>query len=239
MTLSISRYIKNSNIEDSSIRYKWDDWNVEQAEYPINKRFCAALEKLSERAILAFMCGTAEWIYYHFEVLSGTTSPLDYLEAAWMRLVDPLYGGERWEEYSADWSGPVKGPIKRAMDRVEQTIEQLFYEEVDPYEDAALIANLAKYVMDDSGYYEEWCDQAMKKLAKFYPRDFSNQLGDVVPREILDPDFNFEEDLTVDLISNFMSALDYKNNVFLNSPKHMIEQGFKGIPYKFNMEKKL
>jgi hypothetical protein len=61
-------------------------------------------------------------------------------------------------------------------------------------------------------------------------------MGDVVPREAMDPDFDFRPDLTEHLVQDFLRGLDPATNRLLRTPKEMLECGFKGVPYTFDME---
>lgn len=238
MALSIPRYIDAADVQDVTIRYLWDDWNVEQAEEPIDEEFHKRLTGISQRAIIAFTIGTAEWIVYRFSALCDDSLPSQYVEAAWAQIVHWLYEGSSWEDQAvtADWIGPVKGPLGIAMTRVMYAIQSARDDE-DPELRAAWIANLAPYVMSNPAPYQEWRELVMKRFTVLYPRNPDETLGEVVPRAALDPNSGFQPEQTEDLINDSLATLDYKTNPFLNSPKRMLEEGFDGIPYKFDIEK--
>src|SRR5262245_24087278 len=119
-------FIKDMNIQDNLIRYRWDDWNVEQAEEPIDADWITRLEGLSHRAKIAFTVCSAEWIVHRFALLSDDRLPEQYIEAAWAQIVHWDYGAVTWEEHTADvdWSGPIRGPIGIAMTRVMYAIQR-------------------------------------------------------------------------------------------------------------------
>jgi hypothetical protein len=237
MALLVPKYIQAANIQDNIIRYKWDDWNVEQAEEPIQEEFYNRLRRISQRANIAFTIGTAEWIVHRFSTLCDDALPIQYLEAAWAQIVHWRYGAFTWEGYTEkdEWAGPVKRPLWVAMTDVRFAISQA-EEDGNPSLGAAWIANLAQYLMTDLTPYEKWRDRIMKRLEALYPRDPEETLGEVVPREALDPDFDFNVEQTETLINQFLSRLDYRSNPFLNSPEKMLEEGFEGTPYAFNIE---
>lgn len=237
MTLVIPHYIQDANIQDDSIGYKWDDWNVEQAEEPIDDEFYARLEGISQRAIIAFTISTAEWIVHRFEMLSKDRSLLQYLKSAWAMIVSWHYCGITWEDYADEkkWIGPVKGPLGIAMTRVHYAIQQTLENE-DPELRAAWITNLAQYLITDPTPYLKWRERVMERLKRLYQLDPEEKLGEVVPRQALDPDFDLKVDQTESLINRFLSGLDHKINPFLNSPEKMLKEGFMGTPYVFNVE---
>ena len=104
MTLSTPSYIQQANIQDPTIRYLWDDWNVEQAETPIDKKLKAQLKKVSLRSSIAFSIATAEWITFSFEQFIDDPVPLQYLEAAWSQSINFNYGFIWWDPLAdEDW----------------------------------------------------------------------------------------------------------------------------------------
>jgi hypothetical protein len=237
MVLDVPSYLRAANIQDERIRYLWDDWNVEQAEEPIDEEFSKRMSELSQRAVIAFVNATAEWIVYRLEIFTDTTLPRQYLESGWAQIVDWRYSAGSWEEFTvkSEWSGPVQGPIGIAMTRVMYAIEQTS-ENAFPELRAAWITNLASYVMPDRAPYLQWREQIMKRLESYYTRDPDDTLGDVVPREALDPDFSFRPEQTELLVNRFLARLDFTTNPFLKSPVKMLERGFKGTPYLFDFE---
>ena len=72
------------------------------------------------------------------------------------------------------------------------------------------------------------------------PHKPTDPLGDVVPRQAVDPGRDFDPDQTEGLIQDFLTHLDPTSNVFLNSPDDMLEQlddgcDFSGTPYSFDI----
>lgn len=238
MALLIPHYIQEANIQDTTIRYEWDDWNEEQAEEPIDQEFLSRLKGISQRAVIAFTCGTAEWIVHRLEKFSVEQLPPQYIETAWAMIVDLRYCHVVWDEYTQEsdgWVGPIRRPIALAMIRVEYTFEAIL-EYGNPELSAAWITNLAQYLLPDPKQYLKWRESVMNRLESLYPMNPKEKLGEVVPREALDPDFDFKVELTEKLINEFLSGLDYRKNTFLNSPEEMLGQGFEGKPYVFDIQ---
>lgn len=246
MTLSIPNYLKSANVQDSSLRYEWDDWRTLPAlETP--KELVVRLKGVSQRAVLAFACGGAEWIAYRFSKLCDDPAPWNYLEAAWALTIDIRYVGygnsTGWQVHAyKGWDGPIKRPIRNSLNYLEIAFQQLASEyHADPATFAAKISALARYVMPDPATYDRWCEQVLRRFEALYQRDPEDQMGDVVPRQAVDLDFDFKVEQTEALIMQFLSSLDYQSNVFLSSPEGMLEQfdgveDFQGTPYVFDIE---
>ena len=248
MAISVPNHIQAAGIQDDSIRYAWDDWKRLPALETYDDELVAQLKGISQRATLAFICGTAEWIIHRFAKLYIDSDLAAYLEAAWARIVHVRYGNYDslavWHNKlfsQVEWSGPVKKPIADAMQWVGNAIEELALEGNDPAQDAGLIATLACYVMTDPTPYKRWCAQVTDRFESIYPRNPEDRLGDVVPRQAVEPEYDFKIEQTELLINQFLGSLDFKSNIFLSSPEEMLEEDeedlrFIGIPYAFNIE---
>jgi hypothetical protein len=234
MALSAPRYIQNANIQVPTIGYKWDDWDFEQAEAPISKRLAARLRKTSWRANMAFAAASAEWLVYRFEKLLDDPTPFDYFEAAWAQIVDFHYGFIFWDPLHDDeFVGPVKGPIREGLAWVMEII-RVSEEGEHPARMCASLAKLTTYVMPDPAPYRQWLKDVVRRLAVLYPFNPKDELGEVVPREVLDPTFDFQPEQTEALVNRFLAKLDPAKNSFLRDPDEMLEEGFEATPYVFN-----
>jgi len=248
MILPVPKYLQVANINDTSIRYEWDDWRTLPALQTIDENLKSRLRKISQRAVITFMCGTAEWIVYRFSKLYEDPDLSAYLEAAWAMSIDVRYcvcgcGGIGWQEYSIKgWDGPIKNPIADALERLEIAIQKLAWEGTDPVRRAALLAALATYVMTDPATYNRWVALVLGRLESVYPRDPEDKLGDVVPREAIDPEFDFKIGQAETLINQFLAGLDFHTNIFLSTPEDILEsddeeeEEFQGIPYVYSIE---
>ncbi len=248
MILTIPNYLKAANIQDNSLCFVWDDWRSLPGLETPDEELVARLKGISQRAILAFACGSAEWILYRFANLCDTSAPWNYLEASWAMIIDIHYVGygdnkKSWQVYAyRGWEGPVKRPIRNALNHLEIAFYELAEEyRADPSSDAGMISALACYVMTNPTSYNQWCTQVLNRLEKLYPRNPKDELGDVVPRQALDPEFDFTIEQTEALINEFLSKLDHHSNIFLSSPEGMLEhfegeEDFKGTPYVFEIE---
>ncbi len=247
MTLPVPPYLKAANIQDHSIRYEWDDWRTIPAAETPDKKLVSRLAGVSQRAVLAFGCGTAEWIVYRFAKLSDDPAPWNFLESAWAMIVDVRYCGygeaTGWQEYSVKgWNGPVRRPIQDALKLLEIACQQLAWEfHSEPTSLVGTISALTCYVTTDPAPYKKWSERVLERFESLYSRDPDDKLGDVVPRQAVDPGFRFKVQQTQTLINQFLSSLDYRHNIFLTPPEGILEhfdeeEDFKGTPYVFDIE---
>lgn len=238
MAVSTPQHVRAASIQDPIIRYKWDDWDLRHAELPVDEEFYSRLQGISQRADMAFALGTAEWIVYRFNLMCDDLLPREYLEAAWAQVVHWRYRSLNWDgdTNSKEWSGPVRMAVWRAAALTEFSVTEA-EQDGSPARGAVLIASLARHVIGDPAPYEHWRERIMKRLETLYPFHAEDALGEVVPREALDPDFDFKPEQTELLVNRFLADLDYRVNPFLNAPQRMLEQGFRGTPYVFDIDK--
>ncbi len=235
MTLSVPKYIHEVNIQNLTIRYTWDDRNVEAVEKPVDEELISRLNKITLRGNAAFTIAVSEWIVYRFKHLLKDQVPLEFLEAAWAQTIDSRYGYE-WDPLQAGWEGPIMGPIREALmwssDAIEKKDEYL-----NPSSNVEKVLKLTRHVLCDTSSFQVWFDTVINRLETYYPMNPDEKLGDVVPRELFCPDLDFKCDQSESLINKFLRGLDYDSNPFLRPPKEMLEEGFDGTPYVFDIEK--
>lgn len=243
MTLEIPKYIIDANIQDPNIRYLWDDYG-DQLEVENDQKLVARLDSITQRAVLALMCGMSEWLIYRYKKLLAEYDIVSsYVESAWVMIIDICYSENTWEEYENDkWSGPIKMPIAQGLSFLEVAIVNVAYQEDDPADDAASLYMLTRYILGDSSLFDEWFNRVLERLELLYPRDFDEDPGDVIPREALDPSHDVNIENAETMINQFLSKLDSKNNYFLKTSddilhsKDMEDTPFIGIPYVYNLD---
>ncbi|MBS1213703.1 MAG: hypothetical protein H6R26_2320 [Proteobacteria bacterium] len=237
MGLSVPHYIRSTDIQDTVIRYEWDNWDPEGPGHRMDEEFCKRLENLSQRAAFAYAIATAEWIVYRYGRLSDDPLPWQYLEAAWAQVIDIRYAALSVEGDANinDWAGPIRRPIWRAILYAEYAGFEA-HDDALPSDPAARNVGLAQYIITDPTPFRRWSEQILERLETHYPMNPEEHLGEVVPREALDPDFNLRIEQTESLINKFLAGLDYRANPFLNLPERMLRQGFEGTPYVFSIE---
>jgi hypothetical protein len=233
MTLAIPPYLQVPGIQDRRVHYAWDDWNVEAVDMPLEPVLQDVLQRLSQRAIVAFTIATAEWIVHRFGTLSDDPVPSQVIEAAWAQVVNFRYSTHS-DIARAEWRGPVRGPLGTAIRRVRFAVQQA--ENCgEPAWRAGRASRLAEHVLPDPAPFVLWRERTLERLQTTSPADSEEKLGEVVPREALDPDAAVAVEQTEMLINRFLASLDYRTNPFLASPDEMLQRGFEGTPYRFDI----
>lgn len=231
MVLLARNYLTSSGVASRDIKYTWDDWDVDSSYEPLDDDHVSNLEKMSHRANIAFTVASGEWIIFRYSVLSTDPVPSEYAEAAWAAIIDWRYA-EYFEPPDEDWMGPIRGPLSLAIIMIVDAINRADQDDL-PCIASASISNLAKHVIGNNAPYLDWEQKVVRRLQKLFAFDEDDPMGAVVPREALDPDFDFRIDMTADLIRAFLSKLDHTKNRFLVAPKEMVDMGFAGTPYVY------
>lgn len=229
----IPEYIRNAKVQNNELLYTWDEWNLESNLGPFDKDKYALLKALSLRAGFAMLVGAAEWVVYRLDPFMSTeTLPIDAIEAGWAQEIDYRYALP-WNPFE-EWKGPVFGPVKKVCMLMSDAADYLG-KRVDVARPAAKVLAVASHVLQDNSAYKEWENQILRRLAGMYPLIPDDPLGDPVPRQALDPDIVFDVSESEMLINSFLVDLDYEENPFLSKPDQMLEWGFEGKPYAYDL----
>ena len=175
MSLRIFNALSASGIQQPSVRYPWDDWRENRELRAADQTVVARLNEISRRAVLAYACGSAEWMVYRFTGLTDTQKAWDFLEASWAMIVHLRYGtgAESWSFAAEEgWEGPVRDPIRRCLEYLEAAIYSAYSDDdIEPAVRASKIVKLVMYVMPNPGPYQEWSERILTRLEALYPRD--------------------------------------------------------------------
>lgn len=218
---------------DSDLRFRWDEWNTEMADEPLDLDLCRVVEGLSHRATLAFIIVSADWILQRFASIVDVTVPYQALEAAWAQQIDFLYSWD-WE-LDRRWTGPVRGPVRLGLDKVTWAVQET-RDYRHPAWGAASIAKLAEHLFSDPAPYVLWRSEVLDRLKELFPFDPNDEMGEVVPPQALDPDLSFDTENTERFMNQILRSMNFASNIFLKDPEQMLEDGFEGDPYVFRAE---
>jgi hypothetical protein len=235
VALDLPRYIAASGCQQGALRYSWDDWDLDQFESPVDESLLARLSAVAQRANVAWCIACAEWICHRLAPhLHGDPLPLQRLEAAWAQVVDARYSHSLVADPQL-WAGPVKRPVLRALELVDFAVDAMTRDE-SPAPIGAAISRLTDHLLADPGPFRCWQARTLERLEALYLLDSDETLGEVVPREALDPERDFDPRQTEVLVSDFLTRLSREDNPFLLSPSEMLARGFPGVPYLFSAE---
>lgn len=235
MVLAVPPYIAEVRFQYDPLRYTWDDWDLDRAESPVDESLLADLQQLSQRANVAYCSACAEWVAYPLCALLKDDFPLQRLEGAWAQVIDPRYS---WSlaDSPEKWAGPIKRPVLRAIELIQFAVDAMDRDQ-SPAEIAATSAKLATHLWGhDVMPFLKWQGRVVARLLEHYRLDADETMGDVVPREALDPEHSFDPANTQDLINDFLQRLCGSNNPFLCSNDEMSARGYKGPYCRFDQE---
>jgi hypothetical protein len=233
MTLPVPAYVQIDGLRSSSIRYRWDDWDVEAVDCPVDETVHERLNSMSQRAVAAFAIAACEWVVYRFSNLVSDARLRQYLEAAWAQVCDFRYA-THFDIDVDQWQGPVRGPLGVSIRRVKFAIRKAEVE-ADAAWSAARLSKLVEHVLPDSAAYITWRDCVIDRFVRLYPFDVDESLGDPVPWQFADPACDARIEDAERLLNDFLRGLNPNDNPFLNPPDIMVAQGFAGQPYTFNL----
>src|SRR5262249_17385742 len=153
------------------------------------------------------------------------------IEAAWAGTIDWLYlkslDVPNWEE---QLPAPIGGPLDQAFWLLQQAF--VAARRVEPFwESPACLSELALRVLNRPETFKEWRRFVIDRMTRLHPKLKENRLGTPVPREALDPGFDYRPEMAPELLDKFLKSLDYTQNPYLSSPEEMIADGFEGTPY--------
>jgi hypothetical protein len=230
MTLLMPPYIKNAKVADAPINYDWDDDDPEEAYLDPDERLRHRIGEISDRGVVALSAGFAEWIAWRLSKHSDTKLLFQVIEAVWAGIVDWSYFEQLDAPDFSDWQGSVRGPICAAINLLDEII-YLITDGQFASPESVCLTQLALHVLPDPKPFKDWRRSTIKRLAAMYPRRPDDRLGTPVPREALDPAFDYKHEMEEELTARFLKGLDWKQNPSLRSPEAMKEDGFEGTPY--------
>jgi hypothetical protein len=230
MSLSIPEYIKAAGVDASPIRYEWksstrDDLLVD------HPRLTDRMTGISYRGMLAFSLGSAEWVIWRLRPQLPDKIPFQVIEAAWAATIDWTYlKSLDVPDWAEDLPATIGGPLELTFWLLQRAFVQARRSE--PFwQSSASLSELALHVVDKPETFKEWRRFVIDRLTRLHPKSKENRLGTPVPREALDPGFDYDPAAAPELLARFLRTLDYTQNPYLSSPEEMIAEGFKGTPY--------
>src|SRR5207253_3286196 len=98
------------------------------------------------------------------------------------------------------WSGAILGPIAAAFGLLGDVI-RLTKKDQFASPECVCISRLAEHVLENAKEFKAWRQFAIRRLTDAHPRRDADKIGDPVPREVLDPDFDYSPELAPGLLA--------------------------------------
>lgn len=232
--LTRPKYIQNANVEILDVSHEWDEWNVKDYFMFQEADQFARLEKLTPKANLSLLIACGEWICFRFLPLDSDRRPLQYLEAAWAAIVDPVYC--IYTSIDEDeWRGPVRGPLALTITIVNDAI---FHQDDAPAaQSACWMYNLAESVLPSVDAFDAWFNAAVSCLGSFHNTEIDTEpededifavtdwQGSPIPRQAIDPDFSYESSQAPTLVDAYLRQLLPDQNPYLRTADAIEQMG--------------
>jgi len=217
--LTMPSYIRRSGIVGAPIQHSWNDADP-GSYYAEDERLGYRIAKTCYRGVVALSAGFAEWIAWRFSPFVSDTVLLLEIEGVWAGVIDwghLIPPGPSEHAPAKDWTGPVHGPIRSAFMLLSQIVA-LAKRSTYPADASSSLSKLALHVMPDPTPFRDWRRFAVERLSTLYPFDKDDVLGPPMPRQVLDPDFNYRPERAPELLTKYLTSLDDRSNPFLRLP---------------------
>ncbi|QDH70345.1 hypothetical protein [Marilutibacter alkalisoli] len=209
----IPAYIDLAALQRSPVAFLWDDWDPYASLGKFDPDTEERLSAMSDRAIIAFTIGCAEWVAARLWRNRPEPTPFRFMEACWAyNMTDNLF----WlppESDEREWQGKELAPIDLAL----MTILNAIYgtEDATSADEGALAEQIALRVLPGPSGFPEWRREALQRLAQLCPRLPTDSLGPPVPKEALDPAMPLHALDAQKSVADFLEGLDTDRNPYL------------------------
>jgi hypothetical protein len=236
MSLAVPHYIVEAAVDVQPMAYEWDDQDPGEAYLAHDERLRHKIKGTAEKGVVALSLGFAEWVAWRLGKDSENRVLLQFIEAVWAGLIDWRYINEYEIPDPEDWGGPIKGPQWAAFDLLADVVDLVSTNQFSSPE-SVFLSQLAQHVLTDPRPFRSWRMSCIRRLTKLYPRKTGDVLGPPIPRQALDPDFNYDLARAPILLSEFLRQLSFNENPYLASPERMRDAGFEGTPYNYEQRR--
>jgi hypothetical protein len=184
MPRPLPKYIPVNLISIDPLSYKWNDWDpYEPIAWP-DEHTKALLLQCSNRAIIGFALGCAEWVVGRLSRYFESSEALEYLDAFWYYI---LGGNDSVPPPTNDelWEGEVLGPVNLSL----MTILNSVYASEDgpPVQSGSFAAQIALHVLNRPDLFLDWQSVVLNRLTHYCKCVSDKQNGEPFPRALFDP----------------------------------------------------
>ncbi|MBK5072180.1 hypothetical protein I2492_04010 [Budviciaceae bacterium CWB-B4] len=253
----------NSNLINSE---KFDyEWNKKVTDYIFidseneNEKLEQAFDLLNHKAKIGLSAAISEWIYW--QMCQKKNDKLAYyaIESIWASLIDKRYivNGDFFfrEDDDTILQDKIEGPLWRVSFLLSVLVRDYIRGRYSICINLIPLTILARHITSNKEDFDEWIANCLSRLARDFPARYvrnkvkNNDIKEykkgfydsstepAIPREFFfDESFIYDEKTSSKLINNFLGNISYQENIYLNSPEEMLNNGFDGVPYKYEIE---
>jgi hypothetical protein len=230
IVLTIPQFVARTGARGSSAKLKVLKSTVLAKELPLVQQ---KLFRIQGRAACAFALGAAEWVAWRLDGLGAPPEMFNVIESQWTAIVDPLYAVEWRRAKKESPDDLVLVPANAALRNAREAIDNWALKNIGgKVQYAMYLANIARFVQPDPKPFDAWVNTIFDRFAALFPASDADPWGPAIPREAVDPDFDFKPEYSPALIQAFLAKLDPTANPYLRAGDAMLKEGFTGEPYK-------
>jgi hypothetical protein len=207
-------YIPVEEITATPPNYDWDSDSPFSLIAPADIDTVRKLKSLSNRGLLVYSIGCAEWVLYRMSKVLDDLLPYFYLEAFWGYVMGHQDLFEYPPELEHDqWLSEERSPIDCAISSIMNVIYLSMYYN-PPCNDAARIAQLARHVLASERSFSAWERGVLERLNRFCGRVTHDPEGKPVARQLLDLSLEYDSAASERLIQMDVTGRDFSGNPF-------------------------
>lgn len=250
--LSEPQIISGINYINVDLSYEWNDSIEEKITEGYNKKLIDLLQEMNYKAIFGLGIAVSELIFWRLskwrKVIEGrdVDTHLLFTEAHWLGLIDKCYM-LNWN-YSAEYIDGNKIESLLWFITRQFVFVRHFYKTNDEriYVEISRFIMLARHISPDKVFFGNWLNSCIKRLIELFPNQQLDENDNVreeydsaqdafIPRAFFfEPSFDYKVANLNEIKEKLLNDANYLNNRFLNPPETMINEGFKGTPYRVN-----
>lgn len=244
-------YIQDSGVLNLPAKFTWRGTGLHYGPEQGTKVH-TGFQKLTVSSLATVCALLEEWLLWRLNASMDARLFLDHVDSVLAWEIDPRYRDEASMKFRKDT--PVNQAVRDAVWSVHlATVDELWRHPEVSDDKAAAVVSVTRQTMTGKPLkaFNSWLDFALARAAKLepWPRKRPPRRADVrteeeyfevtrpyfgrpLPREALDPIFDYRPEQREELLSRFLEGLDWKKNPFLRSPDQMKKLGFRGTPYR-------
>lgn len=209
----IPKYIPLNDISKQPINYHWKDWDPYIMLEPASEETLDALAEISDRGVITFSIGCAEWVIYRLSPYFKDQRVWYYLEACWALVLgapiaiptDPVFD---------EWQGKILSPIGLSILTILNAWRMVENDRADAY--AGFAERIPLWVLHDTQPFISWRDIVLQRLIRWHPYDENTAIEPLVPREILDPSIDLDGINQDALVKKELNRIGLENNPYIS-----------------------
>ena len=256
MSVSPPPYVVQAGIQALPLDFRWDGSGEHTGPMQTVTKLLARLAGTTTCGQVSLCAGVLQWGAWRLSPHTPVDSCLRLAEAAFAYQVDFRYLD--FEQRSKE-ELPDEPPALSAMMELDRFMaysidaDEYWNSYYQPVTETFHSVHLVRHILPKPKrkMFEEWLNAVVDRIKVVAPKPeeefkkkkefdsveahkafVARHRGNPLPPEIIDPGFDYNDEIRVELIDQFLQSLDWGANRYLRSPDEMKEIGFEGTPYR-------